>query len=695
MISLGDKDSTLDVGYLFRLLMMQSKLIIFITILGVAVGFTNYLLSDKIYRISSLLQVSSNQGSTFDRDLVDIYASSSTTQDLDNIKLLYKSRSHILKLIEDTKINITFSGDDKPNKNILKTFETNLLAEDFKIYLNENNFEIKLNGNSEIVQYGTFFNNEFFSIQLDKPLKTNYGFNMSYLDPQISYKITSASFKIENSLEQSRFTPQRGSGFVRVDYNTTDIEEGLKILNYSNQLFISEDIKLQSEEARKASYFIDQRINTIEEQLKLEKEQLQNFKEVNRTVDVNLEIESLLNSISVLNSKLNEIDVSIAKASTSYTDTNPLFLDLLNQKLELQKQRNELENKIDDLPFAQQKYVDLFRNVETTQEIYSELLSKKLEFSIREASTLGNIRIVDEAYLENQISPTLSIIVLYSIFAFILSIAIALFRGIFFIPITNPAELYDANIDVPILGVCPFIETDHAEWEEKDERLRSSIESMIVNILSSSNAEGNTTILLTSPTAENGKSFLSRSLASGFAEIGKKVMLIDADWKRGDQHKQFNVDKITLEEFEQFNPQNPEEFKIKENLYLIPKITKLSNSFQFINSLRFETKMNEIKECFDIVIIDTAPGLSVSDTQILMSFTDTKLCVVKHGHTKMNEIKQLIQVVGQIGVNFDGLLYNGYSRPSSYYGYYGLYGNYSYQYYAKKYLYDSYDYEKE
>ena len=50
------------------------------------------------------------------------------------------------------------------------------------------------------------------------------------------------------------------------------------------------------------------------------------------------------------------------------------------------------------MPLAQQKYIDLFREVEISEQVYEELLSRRLEFSIREASTLGNIRIVDKAY---------------------------------------------------------------------------------------------------------------------------------------------------------------------------------------------------------------------------------------------------------------------------------------------------------
>ena len=109
----------------------------------------------------------------------------------------------------------------------------------------------------------------------------------------------------------------------------------------------------------------------------------------------------------------------------------------------------------------------------------------------------------------------------------------------------------------------------------------------------------------------------------------------------------------------------------------------------------FNEKIAFFKSYFDFVIIDTPPLLSVSDTGILMTYSDINIGVVRHGLTKINEIKQLISIADQIGSSFDGFLYNAYERPSSYYGYYGFYGNYAYQYYAKKYLYQAYDYNKD
>ena len=111
-------------------------------------------------------------------------------------------------------------------------------------------------------------------------------------------------------------------------------------------------------------------------------------------------------------------------------------------------------------------------------------------------------------------------------------------------------------------------------------------------------------------------------------------------------------------------------------------------------SEKYINHVQSLKKNFDFVIIDTAPVLSVSDTSILLQLSDLSIAVVRHGVNKIGEIKQMFRVSDQIGNDYAGIVYNGYEKPSSYYGYYGLYGNYAYQYYAKKYLYKSYDYDE-
>ena len=87
--------------------------------------------------------------------------------------------------------------------------------------------------------------------------------------------------------------------------------------------------------------------------------------------------------------------------------------------------------------------------------------------------------------------------------------------------------------------------------------------------------------------------------------------------------------------------------------------------------------------------------MSVADSSVLIEQSDFNILIARHGLNRMNEIKQCIDNFKQINKRIDGIVYNAYAKPKSYYGYYGIYGNYSYQYYADKYLNDSYEYEKE
>ena len=233
------------------------------------------------------------------------------------------------------------------------------------------------------------------------------------------------------------------------------------------------------------------------------------------------------------------------------------------------------------------------------------------------------------------------------------------------------------------------------EGIDKENILNSSIESLIVNIDSMNDIQTKKNLItITSPTPENGKSFIAKNLVEGYVKLGKKVLLIDGDHKRGVQGKNFDKKSIDKEVFFSIDATNIENFVVKENFYLIPRLKNLYNSFEFLYNNKFQQKIDFLKDYFDYIIIDTAPILSVTDTSILVEKSDFNILITRHAINKINQIKQAVQHFEQIGKNIDGIIYNGYKKPNSYYGYYGLYGNYAYQYYAEKYLDGSYDYKK-
>jgi tyrosine-protein kinase Etk/Wzc len=207
--------------------------------------------------------------------------------------------------------------------------------------------------------------------------------------------------------------------------------------------------------------------------------------------------------------------------------------------------------------------------------------------------------------------------------------------------------------------------------------------------------DGAQIICVTSPTALNGKSTTSKKLAESLSLLDKKVLLIDADFKRGNLGEDFNVKLISEKTFFDIDSNSIDKYRISDNFYLIPRVRGLANSFHLVCSPSYSNIFQNLKSVFDYIIFDTAPLLSVADTSVIIKFADLNLLVLRHEITKIRELKQVLDTFAQINVPVNGLIYNAYSRPTGYYGYYSFYRNYAYGYYPDKYLNDTYEYKKE
>ena len=695
----------INLGRYFRLILLQSKLIFAITLVGLILGVTIYLTTTKTYQVSSLLQVNSPKQSFDPRQSLNLDFFNAPETNLNNLITLYSSRSNILDLIKGLNLNLKFNNADDRKFLDLETF---VLKKDANIqqifYLKTQNNSFNLLDEKKNIliegKNGEYKENDKFEILLNFPIQSSEKLiEIIYKDPSNLYKLYKKRIKIKNLLNNRSYWSSQ-EGLIEISLVTDDIAQGKKIINRANEIFIKDSIKVETEKARASLIFIDSQLESLEDILNLRKSELKNFKQENKSLDVNLEVESIIQLVSEIERKISLVDLELSQAEVNFTKDNPLYLNLKIQKDSLEFQKNDVEQKIKNLPIAQQEYVDLFRNLEVSEQLYSELVSRRLNFSLMEASSLGNIRVVDQAFLKNFVGPVLSNVFLLTIIFFSLGITTAIFRGIFFIKISNPAELKDSGMLDKILGVIPHIENFDSP-DEENVSLRQSVETTILNIETifsdNQNIEQNNCcrkIVITSPTPENGKSFVSKIIAEGLSLIGHKVLLIDADLKRGIQHKVFNKESIELKTFQNINLDNIDNLKIKNNFYLLPKLKKLKNTFEHLYSDQFLDKIKEFEIFFDYIIIDTAPLLNVSDTGILITSSDINILNIRHEINKISEIRQSKQIINQLGRSFDGIIYNDYSKPKGYYGYYDLYGDYSYRYYAERYLYDDYYSEK-
>ena len=693
----GREVDEVDLGKIFRFLLMQSKLIIIIVLVVFVLSFLNFTFATKKYEIKSLLQYEAFDQNIFDPSQALQLASSSRTSDISNLTALYESRTNFLKVIRDLKLNIDIKdiADDEfiditINSNNLNHLETHKL----KFSFSENGYALLDNDLNEIQAslYGQQITFNDLNILIDSAkLKEIRPIDIQYKKAESIYNKLKS--KINVSINSTRNSFFRNEDLITISYVSDDVELGKEIINYANSIFIKQRIYDETGKSRKAIDFIDENIKSIEESVESNKIKLKEFREKNKSIDVSLEIQAIVSKIQSLEDSLSSIDIEIAKAEEIYTSNNPAFLNLLNKKVLIEKQKEDVLSEVEMMPKEQQEYIDLYNDLEVSQALFEELESRRLGFSILEASTIGDVRVVDEAYVSTLVSPQIFTVFFLTFIALILACFVAIIRGFNFLAISNPAEIFDNNIHLPVIGVIP--EVEDLEFASDDIKLNSSLESLIVNINSIQDEQLDKKIItITSPSPFNGKSTISMKLAESFAKIGKKVLLVDNDLKRGKIAKNYNVRSISEATFDSIDESSINKYMIHDNFYLIPRVKGLNNTFQFLYNYKYKEKIKFFKDNFDFIIFDTGPILSVADSSILIEQSDLNILVVRHGINRMNEIKQSIDNFKQINQNIDGIVYNAYSKPKSYYGYYGIYGNYSYQYYADKYLDDTYEYEK-
>ncbi len=186
-------------------------------------------------------------------------------------------------------------------------------------------------------------------------------------------------------------------------------------------------------------------------------------------------------------------------------------------------------------------------------------------------------------------------------------------------------------------------------------------------------------VLITSPEAGNGKSFISANLAVAYAQEGKKVLLIDCDLRRGRQHGIFDVPNTTDGGYSNLILNYKDNVKLSryvlkteiKNIDIIPTGPTPPNPTELLASHNNENVIDDLRKHYDIIIMDCAPILGINDTQMLLKFADAKLVVVTSGETSTESLERTKKQFETLNEKIDGVVINKANvKGSSYYYYY-------------------------
>lgn len=180
------------------------------------------------------------------------------------------------------------------------------------------------------------------------------------------------------------------------------------------------------------------------------------------------------------------------------------------------------------------------------------------------------------------------------------------------------------------------------------------------------------TLVVTSPTPDDGKSTTVANLAVTMAQSGRVTILVDCDLRRPQQHVHFGVSNsrgftdIILENSSELPLQATE----VENLYLISSGVLPPNPADILGTPQVDRLIAYLKEQADFVLFDAPPVLGVADATIIGAKVDGVLLVIKAGKTKRDHAEQAKEILDKANVNIVGATLTNAAKDRSIGGYY-------------------------
>ncbi|MFB9868636.1 polysaccharide biosynthesis tyrosine autokinase [Vreelandella sulfidaeris] len=492
------------------------------------------------------------------------------------------------------------------------------------------------------------------------------------------------------------------TGMIRLLMYGENPSEITRSLDAVAQTFLTQNIERQSEQAQQSLEFLQKQAPELREQLDLAEQNLNDYRSNLDSVDLSSEAQAAIQRYIELDTRLDELEFQEAELAQRFTPSHPNYQALLRQRRQIENDLQELNARVNELPAAQQEVLRRTREVEVTQAIYVNILNKVQELEVARAGTIGNIRIIDDAVLSGKVAPNVArIFILYTILGLLLVVGYILLKELLKRGIESSEQV--ESVGLTVYASVPESSAQHKLNRLLKRRGKKTAKSVVGGVLAQRDPmdlsleslrglrtslhftmmDGrNNRVMLTGPSPGVGKSFVSVNLGAISAMAGKKVLIIDADLRKGNLHHAFGQpsaggmvellsEELTLEDV--IKPTGIPHYDV------ITRGVIANNPSELLMRPGFEQALQDLSEMYDMVIVDTPPVLAVTDACVAGKHCGTTLMVTRFNKNSVREIRMAKKRLEGSGLEIQGAILNGVkisSRGAS--GYYG-YGTYKYQ----------------
>ena len=724
MSQTANTEDTIDLKELFFSLIAQWKMITLCVLFSIICALLYLRTTPDTYAVDALVQVEDSKGASAALlgDLSSMIEQKSPAQA--EIEIL-KSRLVLGSAIDHLNLDIRVSGteDNFWNRLVAKhEYDSEYSSQSVLFKDNQKSFDIR---QFDIPQYFQdknlilkFAQGKYsltdaateqvvFSAPLNQvsQLQSEFGVWKVAIFSQDSFN---AAYNIQKqslpaamkSLTADYSVAERGklTGVLGLNYQGSDKQHITQVLNAILAAYSQQNIERRTAETAQTLKFLEDQLPELKQQLDVAEREFNRFRQQFNTVDVTKESELYLTQSITLETQKAQLEQQVAEAAAKYTNEHPVMQQMNAQLGAINKRIAELDGTLKRLPELQRQYLQLFREVEVKQQLYTGLLNSYQQLRIAKAGEIGNVRIVDTAVepIEPIKPKKLQILILSVFLGGFLGTLLALLRNMLRSGIKDSNQI-ENELDLPVYATVPHSPVQESRIKtlkkkknipilavkNSDDIAIESLRSMRTAIHFALSSARNNLITISGPAPEVGKSFISTNLATILAQSDKRVLLIDADLRRSYMHKYFNYDpKPGLTEY--LNGQQELGNIVRstevENLSVISRGKSPTNPSELLSTQKFADMLTHLSSQFDHILIDTPPVLAVTDGIIISQYAGVNLVVARYAKTQMKELELTVNRFEQAGVKVNGFILNGIQRTAgSGYGY-----NYAYAYKANK-----------
>ena len=471
------------------------------------------------------------------------------------------------------------------------------------------------------------------------------------------------------------------TGIISVRYSHRYPDRAASILNTVAKTYLRQNIEMRTAEAEKTLGFLESQLPGVKAKLDSAEKVLADYRYKIGSIDMNGETRAHISKESELKRQITELEQKKQAALRLFKAEHPSVVTLVKQQNKLRSELAMLKKSAEKMPLTQQEVARLQEEVAVNNEIYTNMLNNIQQLRVVRVGEVGNVRIVDLAQVESTPSKPkrMNIMMCAAAAGFMLGVLYVFLMYMLKNGVRSASDIEretKMNVLVKIpqsrnkllckrktLHGTPFVLT------KTDDQVTESFQSMMTAINFTFPQMDHSVILVMGLISGVGKSFVSQNLAAIAAANGKKVLLIDADMRRGTIQSNAKIGLVDVL-VGRASLESAAQQKYNENMYVVGAGKTRMSACSLLRSDAMNNLLKEARQKFDLVVIDTPPLSMVTDAELICPLADYLLYVLHYGRHNMDDIKEAVSKVSRYSGKAGAIVMNHCEYEPGHYGYY-------------------------